>query len=377
MHAFTTYTCLEYVVPRICLTAVFLFMPALCWAFSVTFINPGKQDEPYWVDASSGLESAAQSLGIGLEILYAGRDPLKQIQLTREVAARGRDERPDYLLFSVEKGTFAEQMQLADAAGIKVFLAYNGLLPEERARFGGPRETFGGLLGSLIPVAETAGELTAQALVQEARSRGGYGGDGKIHLVAISGDRSTDSSIRRNNGLMAVVEANDDLVLDQMVHADWRRDLGRVKAAELFQRYPEATLLWAGNDLIAFGAMEALREQNRQPGVDVLVSGVNTSDEAMERLINGELTGLAGGHFMAGAWSLVMLYDYHHGVDFADSEGLELQRSMFTLFTPERARRYLDKFAEPIPTIDFTRYSKYLNPELELYNFDFGQLLEQ
>ena len=42
----------------------------------------------------------------------------------------------------------------------------------------------------------------------------------------------------------------------------------------------------------------------------------------------GELSALAGGHFMAGAWALVMLYDYAHGVDFA-SEGLELRTSIF------------------------------------------------
>ena len=39
------------------------------------------------------------------------------------------------------------------------------------------------------------------------------------------------------------------------------------------------------------------------------------------------------GHFITGAWTLVMIYDYHHGRDFAD-EGLELERPMFAEFTP-------------------------------------------
>ncbi|MDX1754585.1 MAG: ABC transporter substrate-binding protein [Marinobacter sp.] len=361
---------------RICLTALLLLLPTFCWAFSVTFINPGKHDEPYWLDAANGMKAAARSLDIELEILFAGRDPLRQIELTREVAARSAAHRPDYLMFSVEKGTFAEQMRIADAAGIRVFLAYNGLLPAERSRFGGPREQFSGLLGSLIPVAESAGQLTAMALLLEARQRGLYGADGKIHMIAISGDRSTDSSIRRNRGMQSVVEANDDLVLHQLVHADWRQDKGRLKAARLMDRYPEVSLIWCGNDLIAFGAIEAVRERQLRPGVEVLVSGVNTSKEAMNRLINGELSALAGGHFMAGAWSLVLLYDYHHGIDFADSEGLELERPMFSLFTPELASRYLERFAEPVPQIDFTRYSKHRNPGLRRYRFDFGQLLE-
>ena len=57
-----------------------------------------------------------------------------------------------------------------------------------------------------------------------------------------------------------------------------------------------------------------------------------------------------------------MIYDYHHGRDFAD-EGLELRRPMFAEFTPELADR-------------FSRYSKVRNPKLKRYNFGFGQLLE-
>lgn len=52
------------------------------------------------------------------------------------------------------------------------------------------------------------------------------------------------------------------------------------------------------------------------------------SDEAIQ---SGRLEALAGGHFIAGAWSLVMLYDYEHSHDFAKDEGLELEYSMFTL----------------------------------------------
>ena len=58
---------------------------------------------------------------------------------------------------------------------------------------------------------------------------------------------------------------------------------------------------------------------------------------------SGRLTALAGGHFIAGAWTLIMIYDYHElGRDFAD-EGLELERPMFTEFTPLLADRYLQR----------------------------------
>lgn len=355
------------------LLLVFSLMPAFSWAFSVTFINPGYSDEPYWHDASRGMRAVAESLGIELEILYADRDPIRQIELTEAVTLRSEAKQPDYLMLSVEKRTFAAQMKLADAAGIPVFLAYNGLRPEERNAYGSPREKLPLLLGSLTPRAQEAGFLTARALIEAAREKGLTASDGKIHMLAISGDRSTDSSIHRNEGMLQAVDEAEDVVLDQIVHADWRRDIAEFKAGQLYMRYPEARLVWCGNDLIAFGAMDAL--QSRKPGEDVLFSGVNTSAEAMNSVIDGRLTALAGGHFMAGGWSLVLLYDYHHGHDFAD-EGIELERPMFTLFDPSYAKRYLEQFGEGVPSVDFRRYSKVLNPSVMHYNFEFGQLLE-
>ena len=109
--------------------------------------------------------------------------------------------------------------------------------------------------------------------------------------------------------------------------------------------------------------------------MDAWFSGVNTSTEALEAIKSGRLTSLAGGHFITGAWALVMIYDYHHGRDFAD-EGLELERPMFATFTPRLADLYLERFGGGFQNVDFRRYSKVKNRELKRYNFGFAQLLE-
>ena len=43
----------------------------------------------------------------------------------------------------------------------------------------------------------------------------------------------------------------------QEVYGEWRRDKARLQAQELFRRYPEARLVWSGNDEMALGAMQA------------------------------------------------------------------------------------------------------------------------
>jgi len=113
-----------------------------------------------------------------------------------------------------------------------------------------------------------------------------------------------------------------------------------------------------------------------QPGKDAWFSGVNTSREAMEAIKSGRLTALAGGHFIVGAWAIVMLYDYHRGRDFAREEGLELDQSMFTLFSPADADRFLKRYGDlNFDQVDFRHFSKVLNPSLKRYDFNFLQLL--
>jgi ABC-type sugar transport system substrate-binding protein len=358
-----------------------LLLLALCllasfggWAQTVVFIDPGKSDEVYWVTAARAMQAAASDLGMRLEVRYAERDHLRAIQFAREIAALPVAKRPDFVIMSNDNGTGPEMLRVLDAAGVKTFFAFSSLPPEGRAEMGGPRQKFKGWLGSLEPHAEDAGYLTAKSIIDQGRKANAKRDGGKLHMIAIAGDRGTPSSIRRNAGMEhAVIEAGD-VVLDQVVYAGWTREKAAEQAEWLFARHPDARLVWAGNDLMAFGAMQAWEKRGGVPGKDAWFSGVNTSREAMDAIVSGRLAALAGGHFICGAWAIVMIYDYSHGHDFAD-EGLELDRPMFTLFDPARATAYIGRFGEKFDRLDFRRHSKALNPRLKRYDFDFGQLL--
>src|SRR6266446_3903501 len=57
-------------------------------AQSVACINPGKSDEVYWVTAAQAMQAAARSLGMTFEVQYAQREPLKTLEIAREMIAR-------------------------------------------------------------------------------------------------------------------------------------------------------------------------------------------------------------------------------------------------------------------------------------------------
>jgi ABC-type sugar transport system substrate-binding protein len=344
-------------------------------AQSVAFINPGKSDEVYWVTAAQAMQAAARSLGMTFEVQYAQREPLKTLEIAREMVARPAGKRPEYIVITDDYSVADRLLAIIDPARVKSFLAFSSIPVDQRGGIGSPRGKYKGWLGSLEPQAEEAGYLTARALIERGKKEKAFAPDGKLHMLAIAGDRSTPSSINRNQGMRRAVAEAAMVVVEEEVYAAWTRENAAQQAESLYRRYPDVKLIWAGNDLMAFGAMAAWEKRGGKPGVDAWFSGINTSTEALEAVKSGRMTALAGGHFITGAWALVMIYDYHHGHDFAD-EGLELRRPMFAEFTPALADRYIERFSAGFDGVDFSRYSKVRNAKLKRYNFGFAQLLE-
>src|SRR5215472_7895418 len=110
----------------------------------------------------------------------------------------------------------ADQLvKIIDPAGVKSFLAYSTIPLDQRGGVGSPRGKYKGWLGSLEPRAEDAGYLTARALIERGRREKAFGPDGKLHMLAIAGDRSTASSLKRNQGMRRAVAENPGVAVDQ------------------------------------------------------------------------------------------------------------------------------------------------------------------
>lgn len=352
-----------------CLCAALLLAGPVAWAAGphIVFINPGRTDEPFWRSVERFMQPAAQQLDMRLEVLYAERDHMKMTDLVKQVAARG--SKPDYLMIVNEKLAGGEMLKLADRAGIKTLVVFSKFDDAQAAEVGRPRQKHRHWLGSLTPNAVDAGRLTADELVRQAQQLRATANDGKVHVAIISGDKTTPTGAQRLQGALEAFSAHPSVVLEQVVFGNWDRARAKEQAAALLLRYPNLNAFWAASDLMAYGAMEAAEEAGRSPGVDMLFSAINNSPEVMRARLRGRVSALAGGHFTAGAWGLVMLYDHHHGIDFRN-EGLELHVPLFLLFDEQRAQRFLARFAdEDFSAIDFRQFSKHLQPQLRRYQF--------
>ena len=96
---------------------------------------------------------------------------------------------------------------------------------------------------------------------------------------------------------------------------------------------------------------------------------------AVKKVLDGEMVVTYGGHFLLGAWAMVVLRDYHDGRDFAE-EDVRLQIPMGAIDLAV-ARRFPGIGNTDWRKVDFTRFSKTRNPQLKRYEFTQDALLAQ
>lgn len=336
---------------------------------NVAFIDIGEPAR-FWNVVVAAAQAAAKSLDIELEILNAHGDHLKMVDFARELAAR--PNKPDYALINNEKGTGGRMLEVLTAAHIQTLVIMNVLDAPDVARFGRPREKLKEFLGTLRPDNVGAGTALARRLAEAAHAQF----KPPIRVLAISGAKATPAASDRDRGLTQALAADHDLILEQLVHSNWQRDKAHMQLAGLLRRWPDTKVIWAANDPMALGALDAVTERHQAPGKDILVGGLNWSIDALRLVQSGQLVCSAGGHFLGAAWALVLIRDHHDGKDFA-SEGTELEFPM-GLIDRGNVEPYLMQFGDQKwSRIDFAKFSKSRNPAVSKYEFTLAKVLEQ
>ena len=276
----------------------------------------------------------------------------------------------DYLIATNDVGVGGEIIKLADAAGVPLILLNNDLDEKHWAEYGEPRTKYRHWLGSIVPDHEGGGYGIAEAILIEAvrikKNR-------PLKLLALAGEVDTPASTGRIRGLNRAISVMGKLFgpgsveLIDVRNLDWSEKSAETWMREFLQKGPRIDALWAANDPMALGAITALREAGYKPGVDVVVGGLNWSQGGVERVLKGEMIVTHGGHFLLGAWAMVILRDYHDGRDFAE-EDVRLQFPMGA-FDLSVARRFPEIGKVDWRAVDFTRFSKIRNPAVMRYKF--------
>lgn len=334
---------------------------------SVLFLNPGFSDEPFWVGYSAFMQAAADDLGMHLEVIYGERDSQRLLESARSLMAR--DKQPDYLVFVNEMYTAPQLLRLFADSPIKLFSLHSTLTLEQQQMIGGSRGQYRNWIGSLVPNDEQAGYWMAKALIGKLEGQ-------PASLLAFAGVRFTPSATLREDGLRRALSEHPEIKLQQVLQGEWKRQRAYEQAQLMLPRYPDVKLVWSANDEMAFGVMQAAQELGKKPGKDIYLSALNNSDEVLQARIDGKICVLVGGHFTLGGWAMVMLHDYHAGLDFTARGGKDRVDQLFSLLDTKQAAHLKQRLKVPGYGLDFRQFSAVYRPQIKDYGFSIKPLLQ-
>ena len=335
-----------------------IFSPALLYAKPLEIAIFIPHEDPFWKKAVLFTEEAAGDLDMKLRVYNANDDPDKMIAQVRKTVRSGIDG----IIFSTYQNTGEQIFRIAEKNSVPSILI-NSQLPQADLL---PRTKYEYWIGSVLPDDEKTGSVLIQQLINEARQSGIE----RFNVLAIEGNPRDESSIARIRGLRSFMKHLKGVNSFKIIAGNWKR----IKAQEIFLSYyktqSDVNIVWCANDSMALGVAKAIKELGLEE--KIVVGGVDWDKAAQEAILNGRMDVSVGGHFLDGAWAAVLLYDYLHGIDFAnerlqfESPMVGITRANFKKFSPFLS---LDK-----QSLNFRLFSKALNQQLKLYSLDLNAI---
>jgi galactofuranose transport system substrate-binding protein len=233
----------------------------------IGFAQIGAESE--WRTANTeSIKETANQLGIELKFSDAQQKQDNQIKALREFIA----QKVDLIGISpvVESG-WDEVFQEAKDAGIPIILVDRGAAVSE--------DLYVTLLGSDF-IEE--GRKSAREMVKLT--------DGKANIVELLGTIGSAPANGRSKGFREVMAGYPNIVILASESGDFTRARGYEVMESFLEKYGSTiTALYAQNDDMALGAIQAIEEAGLRPGVDIKIVSVDAARVAFQAMIDGKL----------------------------------------------------------------------------------------
>lgn len=354
----------------LCLCSVLMMVGGPVLALPrVVFINPDAPGNPFWDKVTQVMQAAAVNLQFSLEVRY-GLDNREGTTL-QAMEALQQDPPIDYLLYIYQIGQGKRILQAAEQAGVYSIIFNTDVPEQDQAAFGPPGQRFPHWLAHLVPDDQAAGRNLAAYLIEAAKAAGK---PGKIDLVGFNGGRDSSAARLREAGLNQALAEYPEVELLQLLVSDWDPAITARQAPMLLRRWPTTRVIWSASDAMALGAAQALVSEGYAIGRDVLLGSVDWTDEGLQAVSDGHLTVTFGGHFMEGAWALVLAHDHAQGRYTAEEHG-----RFSTPLAPIDASN-VKRYRELILTdhwnqVNFRQFSREVRGDQAAYDFHLERLL--
>jgi simple sugar transport system substrate-binding protein len=225
--------------------------------------------ESEWRAANTiSIKETAEELGVELRFLDAQQKQANQIEAIRKFIV----QKVDIIGISpiVETG-WVEVFKEAKDAGIPIILV------DRRAAV--PEDLYVSYLGSdFLEEGRNAARVMANLV------------NGKANIVELVGTIGSAPANDRYTGFREILKNYPGMKIIDSESGDFTRARGReVMAAFLEEHGNKITAVYAHNDDMALGAIQAIEEYGLKPGVEIKIVSVDAARGAFEAMIDGKL----------------------------------------------------------------------------------------
>jgi simple sugar transport system substrate-binding protein len=227
--------------------------------------------ESGWRTANTkSIQEAASAADVDLKFSDANGEQENQISAIRSFV----QQRVDVIAFSpvVRTGWDAVLLE-AKNAGIPVILTDRAVDTKEKDVY----RTFLG--ADFVEEGRRAGEWVAKQYASAP---------GPVNIVQLEGTTGADPAIERNTGFAEAIAANPQLKVIASQSGDFTRSGGKQVMEAFLKANPKIDLVFAQNDDMGLGAMEAIEAAGLAPGTDVKIVAVDATHDGMQALADGK-----------------------------------------------------------------------------------------
>ncbi|MBY0149242.1 substrate-binding domain-containing protein [Neobacillus niacini] len=261
-------------------------------SLTLGFAQVGNESEFRAANTQSIVE-AAKEAGVELLLKNADNDQEKQIEIIRDFIK----QKVDVIAFSpkVEHG-WEEVLREAKEAGIPVILSDREINVKDSS-------LWTSFIGSDF-VEE--GRRAARWLVNEEASE-------SVHIIELEGTRNSAPAEGRKQGFEEILAENPNFKILKSYQGDFTHALGKKMMKNALEQYgKDIDVVYAHNDDMAIGAIEAIEEFGLKPGSEIRIISIDATKKAFRALSTGKLNfsvecnPLLGPQIMKSAKDLVL-----------------------------------------------------------------------
>lgn len=296
-------------------------------------------DNEFWAQEAEGGKLFADSKeDVDYQVLTCDGDDNKQLQGIKDFIAQ-YGNKAFFVVDPSSAANTANIVEVAEEAGCYVSILWHraeGLVPADHDHF----------VVHMTPDDVVAGYNTAKYIFEK------MGGKGKV--CALYGRQGEDSAANRYKGFEKALAEYPEIEMLDMQVASWSQEEGMNYTQTWLSKYDDIAAVWAANDTMALGAIEALKRDNKNG--KVLVAGCDGIKAAYEAIEAGDmLCTIANNGYLIMGYGAAYAYAAATGkiVPKEMDQKTRMIHTQTVLVTDENVSEYKAMFIDGKPEYNF------------------------